>query len=155
MNRLFDEDDCHWVKVAPTDLRALEIFKRHYTFRKWRRRNTKNGNRFVGPGEQITLISKDGKALFVWRKEKFRLDKQDGINCAVFRNEGSVLSSELIRQAVAIAQDRWKNERLFTFVNAKKISSQNPGYCFKQAGWKLCGITKERGLIILEYNEKN
>lgn len=143
-------DACFWRRVSSTDELAYSIFKRHYTFRKWRKRTGKNGNRFVGPGEQITLISQDGKALFVWRKEKYRNDDQVGVTCAVFRNESNTLSSELIKQAEVIAWKRWPGARLFTFVNAKKIQSANPGYCFKMAGWKQCGISKAKKLIILE-----
>jgi len=34
-------------------------------------------------------------------------------------------------------------------VNARKIRSSNPGFCFQKAGWQLCGITKARRLHIL------
>jgi hypothetical protein len=147
--RLF-EDDCLWVQINDGDELAFSIFKRHYTFRKWRQRNGKNGKRFGGPGEQIILISTDHKALFVWRKEVFRKDGQSGICCAVFRNEGDLLSSKLILQAEQIAMRRWPQERLFTYVNSKKIRSSNPGYCFKKAGWRQCGTSKAKKLIILE-----
>jgi hypothetical protein len=143
--RLF-VDTCDWERVSCVDPRCLEIFKRHYTYNPLR----KNVPRFVGPGEEITLLSIDGKALFVWRKEKYRNDDQTGINCAVFRNEGDVLSSVLILQAEEIAWRRWPGERLFTFVNARKVESENPGYCFKRAGWKRCGKSKKKELIILE-----
>lgn len=143
---LFDVDGCHWVRVSPVDARALELFKRHYTYNPRR----KKGSRFVGPGQEITLLSKDGKALFVWRLERFRNDDQVGVNCAVFRNEGDIISSELIKQAEEIALNRWPGSRLFTFVNASKVKSSNPGYCFKMAGWSVCGVSKKRKLIILE-----
>lgn len=147
--RLF-EDDCHWIQIRDGGEVAFRLFKRHYTYRSWRQRNRKNGKRIAGPGERIILISKCGKALFIWRKEKYRLDDQQGVNCAVFRNESNILSSILIEQAVEIAKVRWPLERLYTFVNAKKIKSVNPGYCFKKAGFILSGITKARKLIILE-----
>jgi hypothetical protein len=41
---------------------------------------------------------------------------QRGVNCAVFRNESSVLSSELIREACGLAWTRWPGERLYTYV---------------------------------------
>jgi hypothetical protein len=132
---LIDQDLLYWMRVSPADKRAFEIFKRHYSYRQWRQRNKKNGNRFVGPGEEITLISKDGKALFVWRKEKFRQDNQTGINCAVFRNESKVLSSVLIQQAEGIALDRWPGERLFTF-GKKEITWFNPKPVDRQAQYQ-------------------
>jgi hypothetical protein len=46
------------------------------------------------------------------------------------------------------AWNRWPDQRLYTYVNPVKVSA-NPGYCFKQAGWRFCGKTKG-GLHILE-----
>lgn len=143
--RLF-EDNINWVRVQCTDPRALQLFKRHYSCSP----NRGNVPRFVGPGEEITLLTKDVKALFVWRKERYRADGQTGINCAVFRNEGSILSSTLIAEADNIAWNRWPGERLFTFVDSKEIDSSNPGYCFQKAGWNKCGVSKMKKLIILE-----
>lgn len=89
-----------------------------------------------------------GDAMFVWRK--FIDDSgQSGVNCAVFRNEGGVLSSELIRQADAVADHAWPSQRHYTFVSAPDVRSINPGFCFIAAGWRRCGMTKG-GLLILE-----
>ena len=71
------------------------------------------------------------------------------MECSIFRNEGPWLSSELVRQADAIADFAWPGERHYTYVNAQKIRSVNPGYCFKKAGWCQCGETRG-GLVILE-----
>lgn len=137
--------------------KVFEIFSRHYTFRKWRQRKGKNGKRIVGPGESLILLGKDGKALFVWRKERYKKDGQHGIACAVFRNEGSLLSSVLLNEAEEWAQKKWPGERMYTYVNARKIKSSNPGYCFKMNGWRQCGISKAKKLIILEklFNHAN
>ena len=48
------------------------------------------------------------------------------------------------------AWKRWPGERLYTYVDPKKIKSTNPGYCFKVCGWRKCGVTKHRKLHILE-----
>lgn len=126
---------------------ALQLFSRHYS--KYHYKDGRKPNRFVGPGERIVLVTDDGTAMFVWRKF---IDKsgQKGVNCSVFRNEGPMLSSSLISEAVQIAWARWPGERLYTYVNADKIRSVNPGYCFKKAGWTLCGVTKKRKLLIFE-----
>jgi hypothetical protein len=142
-------DTRHWMQIRDGNLLALDIFSRHYSFRKWRQRDGKNGTRFTGPGESLILLSHDGRALFVWVKSKFRLDDQQGINCAVFRNESQTKSSELILEAEQWAWQRWPQQRLFTFVNPRKIKSVNPGYCFQMAGWNKCGISS-KGLVILE-----
>jgi len=94
------------------------------------------------------LMTSDAAALFVWRKFN-DASGQKGINCAIFRNEGPLLSSMLILEAEEWARARWPNERFYTYINGKKIKSKNPGYCFKRAGWKTCGKTKG-GLWILE-----
>jgi hypothetical protein len=145
--RLFD-DNTYWTKIADGNAIAFSIFRRHYTFTP--RKQAKNSERFAGPGQRVILLGKDHRALFVWRKEIYRLDEQVGVNCAVFRNESKILSSTLIIEAESIVWKYFPNERLFTFVNASKVKSANPGYCFKMAGWRLCGETKTHNLLILE-----
>lgn len=150
-----------WVRIKDADPRGLALFRQHYTYRPKRDQfemfNTarnRNMNHFVGPGEKLVLLSACNRALFVWRK--FRsMDSQTGVNCAVFRNCGAGLSSELIRDADAIAWDRWPGERLYTYVDPRSVASQNPGYCFLMAGWKKCGFTKARNLLILEILPKS
>lgn len=137
-----------WFGIKDGDPRGRWMLNRHYSGRHY-----KDGRRprlFVGPGEKLVLMTADGRALFVWRK--FRDDSgQEGVNCAVFRNEGPHLSSELILEAEELAwgPNFWPGERLYTYVNPKSIRSTNPGYCFKRAGWTVCGRTKG-GLVILE-----
>lgn len=136
----------YWFMTKDADPAALAIYLRHYS-----RRNYSDGRQpkqFVGPVQKMVLLTADGDALFVWRKF-ISDDGQDGVNCAVFRNEGPIRASVLIEDAVAVAGTRWPTERLYTYVNPRKIRSTNPGYCFLQAGWRKCGTTKG-GLIILE-----
>ncbi len=143
-----------WLPTKDGDVRAFDLFRRHYTFRPYAdRRRADSGYRnrfqFVGPGEKMVLLTADCQALFVWRK--FIDDSgQTGVNCAVFRNEGSELSSRLILEAEHLAWGRWPGERLYTYVNQDKVKSSNPGYCFKKAGWQKCGHTKVKQLLILE-----
>lgn len=136
-----------WYEVKDGDKRALALMRRHYS---WRGRLNYIGTTFAGPGEKMVLLTPQCDALFIWRLERFRRDDQQGINCAVFRNESEYKSSFLIEKAQEIALERWPGQRLYTFVNPDKIKSTNPGYCFKLAGWKVCGKSKG-GLIILEY----
>jgi hypothetical protein len=79
-----------------------------------------------------------------------RLDNQTGVNCAVFRNEGAGLSSDLIREADELAWQRWPGERHFTYVWDEKVRSRNPGYCFLKAGWQRVGRNKDGRLTLLE-----
>jgi hypothetical protein len=138
----------YWQQSHRCDRRGLALFNRHYSARAHAL-----GTRvdFVGPAADcLVLLSVNADALFVWRKTNYRKDTQTGIECSVFRNESTRRSSDLIREAVEIARQRWPDEpRLFTFVHPRKIKSANPGYCFKMAGWRQCG-TSSKGLIILE-----
>ncbi len=136
----------YWIvgQDAEPELRAL--YERHYSCYKYR--DGRKPKKFVGPGQHIVLTTPERNALFVWRK--FIDDSgQTGVNCAVFRNESEILSSDLIREADAIADCAWPRQRHYTYVRAKAIKSRNPGWCFICAGWQRCGITKN-GLVILE-----
>jgi hypothetical protein len=144
----------NWYSTHDGDPRAHAIMSRHYSYNRYadgRRGDLRNPARhlIVGPGEKMILLTPLCNALFVWRK--FIDDSgQTGVNCAVFRNESQLLSSELILEAEQLAWQRWPGERLYTYVDAKKVKSTNSGYCFKVAGWKVCGETKVRKLLILE-----
>lgn len=148
-----------WWLTKDGDADGLEMYERHYS--SYRYRDGRKRTQFVGPGETIVLRTFEGDAFFVWRKfiddcvfwhtVYKRWYKQDGVNCAVFRNENpkEYLSSELVRQADSIADFGWVGERHYTYVNSEKVRSSNPGACFLFAGWRRCGVTKS-GLIILE-----
>jgi hypothetical protein len=140
-----------WLEVRDGNDTARSIFDQHYS--RYRYKDGRKPKLFVGPGEKMVLVSPCAKALFVWRKF-ISMDGQAGVNCAVFRNEGAGLSSLLILEAMRFAFERWPHERLYTYVNQRKIRSTNPGCCFLRAGWKRAGWTKDRGLLILDYNEQ-
>ena len=139
-------DPADWVLVKDGDPSVRTVFDRHYS--RTRYADGRKPKLFVGPGQKMVLRTPEGDAIFVWRKF-ISQDNQDGVNCAVFRNEGPTRSSDLIVSAVRVAKTRWPDERFYTYVNPGRIRSPNPGYCFKQAGWRRCGETK-RGLHILE-----
>ena len=135
-----------WITKDGDDI-CRALFDRHYS-----RIHYNDGRKpklFCGPGEKIVLRTWEGDAVFVWRR--FRdASGQQGVNCAIFRNESQHKSSELIRQADAIADFCWPGLRHYTYVNAEAIKSSNPGFCFKVSGWRVCGQTKVNKLIILE-----
>ena len=138
----------NWQQAKTTDPAAIALFSRHYSSDerkagKWKRYG------FAGTGETLALMTPEQDALFVWRREKYRSDGQGGVECSVFRNESLHRSSDLIIEAMTIAQQRWPGQRLFTFVDASKVASRNPGYCFKCAGWQRAGVSG-KGLVILE-----
>lgn len=137
-----------WTEVYDGDPTAFSLFRRHYSFGR-SARIPDSETRIAGPGQKMVLLTADALALFVWRKFISK-DNQQGVNCAVFRNESSIRSSDLIREAMALAWNRWPGERFYTYVNPRKVRSSNAGYCFQRAGWRRCGVTKTRRLVILE-----
>jgi len=106
------------------------------------------------------LRTQRGDACWVWRKfvddciDQRTGERQQGVNCAIFRNESQHLSSSLVRQADAIADLVWTDSRHYTYVDPEEVASTNPGYCFICAGWRRCGMTKS-GLIVLERVKPN
>ena len=148
-----------WWLTKDGDRDCLALYERHYSRRAYAdgRRQTQ----FVGPGEHVVLRTFDGDAFFVWRKflddsiDHRTGERQSGVNCAVFRNESGHRSSDLIRQADAVADCLWPDRRHYTYVDPTRIGSGLPGCCFLAAGWRYVRIRGHRartsgGLLILE-----
>lgn len=131
-----------WMQSSRNDMKARELADRHYS------RKTIGARDFVGPGETLILVGDN--RLWVSRKCKFRMDKQYGIECSIFRNESQILSSELIKEAVKLTREYWPGEPIFTYVNPYKIKSVNPGCCFLKAGFRKAGTNKSGRLILLK-----
>lgn len=144
-------ETAHWVEATCTDPDGWALYRKHYS-----RRVYKDGRdpvRFVGPGSPLVLITPDLSALFVWRKFiDDAVPKQTGVNCAVFRNDGGRLSSELILEAEPFAWEKWPKEtRLYTYVDPEKTrKKRDPGRCFVKAGWRRLKERTKGGLVILE-----
>ena len=139
-----------WVPVLDGDDDGLALYLRHYSARRYQ--DGRHRRLFAGPGEKIVLVSPAGDALFVWRRFRSRDRYALDVNCAVFRNEGPSQSSDLILAAEVFAAERWpKANGYYTYVDAKRIRSTNPGYCFITAGWtRTKRRTIDRGLVVLE-----
>lgn len=137
----------NWWMTRDGDDFARDLFNRHYS--RYRYRDGRQPKLFVGPGAKIVLVTPCYDALFVWR-DFISGDGQLGLNCAVFRNEGRIQSSKLILEAEEVAaMSSLCPHRFYTYVNPGRVASQNPGYCFKMAGWRRCGTTS-KGLHILD-----
>lgn len=148
-----------WWLTKDGDRACLELYERHYSAHRYQ--DGRRRRLFCGPGDKVVLRTVDADAFFVWRRFKDDcLDartglQQAGINCAAFRNEGTARSSDLIRQADAIADCLWPDCRHYTYVDEKGIKSGLPGRCFLAAGWRYVRIGGRRartksGLLILE-----
>jgi hypothetical protein len=143
-----------WIEVRDGDASALVLYRRHYSYQP-RADGRKKKGLLIGPGYKLLLVSADGLALCAWRKEAHRRDGQIGVECCVFRREGGALASAQLTAARLIAQARWPGERLFTFVDPRKVQptwrAGRPtwGHCFYQDGWTFAGVS-QGGLHILE-----
>lgn len=143
--------DGHWLSSNRCDPRAIALYFRHYSSLKGGRKRSCYTAGFTGQGEDMVLLTEQCDALWAWTRQTVaRMDGQTGINCGVFRNEGPILSSELIREADDLAWERWPGEdRHFTYVNPALIASRNPGFCFLKAGYQRCGESL-KGLLLFE-----
>lgn len=169
--------DGYWIGSYAADPRVVALYRRHYSAAdRLHKNHLKNG--IVGPSERMILLTVDCDALWAWRliqspedrvtnlvkPDQRRIKKglqvgektstyfgnEVGIMCSVFRNEGPILSSILVEEAVQLAWRKWPGKRLFTYVWDSRIKSVNPGYCFKKAGWKTCGRNADGRMTILE-----
>lgn len=143
----------HWWETKDGDRSCLAMYERHYSAHQYRDGRVRK--LFCGPGEKLVLRTARCDACFVWRRfidaciDERTGEPQSGINCAIFRNESTNLSSDLIREADSVADQFWADRRHYTYVNQERVRSSNPGFCFKCAGWVKCGETKG-GLLIFE-----
>ena len=143
--------DGNWVGVLDGEPSAAALYQRHYSANPNVSLQKRIRHGMSGPGESMTLLTVKRDALFIWLHNTIeRYDRQVGVNCTVFRNESDTLASTLIIEASELAWGRWPGKRLWTYVWDAKVKSVNPGYCFKKAGWSVCGRNKDGRLTILE-----
>lgn len=144
-SEMLPQVSAHWFRTRDGDELGYEIAQRHYSARHYREQRQRL---FVGPGHKLVLLTGDGTALFCWRQFIDDIQPpQEGFNCAIFRNEGPVLSSLLIREAVSVVWAAWGRRRCYTLVDPSRVRSTNPGCCFKKAGWSLTGKCRTGKLI--------
>ena len=141
----------HWRLSHRADARAVPIADRHYN------RQKIGSPQFAPPGRCKVLLLPDANGLWITSfpfAQYVRHAWAGAWVCSCFRNESSILSSELIREAVAITRwchatdSRWNCEPepalgMITFVDADKTrKKRDPGRCYRRAGFKHVGFTK-------------
>jgi hypothetical protein len=138
-----------WYLSHRADRRALPLADRHYN------RQKPGSGQFVPPGRCLVLLTADADALWVtsWPLPAYVKHLwPDAWVCSCFRNESSVVSSELIRQAVAATRFRWPDVPpmgIVTFIDPRRVRRKRDwGRCFLRAGFVPCGRTKG-GLLAL------
>lgn len=139
-----------WLLSHRADPVARAIADRHYN------RQKIGTPQFVPPGRCLVLVTEDVSAFWIssWPFAEYVKHQWAGAwVCTAFRNEGTMLSSELIREAVACTRWKWPMIPLLgmvTFVNADKVRhKRDPGRCFLKAGFRRAGTTKA-GLVALQ-----
>ena len=138
-----------WVLSHRCDPDARVLADRHYN------RQSIGAKNFAPPGRCLVMKTYPTDAFWVtsWPfAEYVRHDWAGAWVCSAFRNEGSHLSSELIRFAIAHTRARWEPPELgmITFVDRSKTrQKKNPGYCYLMAGFEPVGYTKG-GLVALQ-----
>jgi len=134
------------IATSAADPDCARLADRHYS------RRTIGHAQFAPSGRKLVLRDMAGLIVFVWLfpYPGYRRDGQAGYNCTMFRNESLRQSSAIILEAEQLALSKWGANRAYTYVDARKVHSANPGYCFKCAGWAHVGYSKDRGLHLLE-----
>jgi hypothetical protein len=140
----------NWVLSHRFDKAALPLADRHYN------RQKVGSPQFVPPGRCVVLLTKEADALWVssWPFAQYVRHAWAGAwVCSCFRNESGLLSSLLIREAVAITRWVWPEvpaQGFVTFIDTTQVRKKRDwGRCYRRAGWKQCGWTKG-GLCALQ-----
>lgn len=131
----------HWRVTTKFDPRGCVLADRHYS------RRTVGSNQFMPPGQTVVLLSRDGLAVWGWWRPDpesgiVAMNGLDGWTCTIFRNEGPLLSSDLVLDAeLAVPEIGYDvgPDGYLTYIWDARVRSVNPGYCFKRAGWQVRG----------------
>ncbi|WNC17879.1 hypothetical protein [Brevibacillus brevis] len=139
-----------WFVTDKGDRNCRELADRHYS------RQSVGNKQFCRPGHNLVLRTALADALWVtW--SGIRDDGLDAWECTIFRNESGYLSSDMIRWAVRATLKQWglpPKDGIITYVDAEKVASRNPGFCFKKAGFQLIGKSK-KGLLLLQLSQRD
>lgn len=140
----------NWELSHRADREALPLADRHYN------RQKPGTPQFVPPGRCIVLLTTDKTALWVssWPFPEYTKHAWAGAwLCSCFRNEGLILSSLLITEAVAVTRSIWGTPPtlgMVTFVDMTKVKKKRDfGRCYRKAGFTVCGHT-QGGLLALQ-----
>lgn len=130
-----------WTKSWRADPAARVFADRHYN------RQKIGAAQFVPPGRCLVLKTATAFWVTSWPFAEYVKHAWAGAwVCSAFRNEGSQLSSELIRSAVAATRAHFGDPPplgMVTFVDASKVRhKRDPGRCFLRAGFVRAGETK-------------
>lgn len=99
---------------------------------------------FMPPGQRFVLISRDALNVWGWWRPHpasglRAMNGLDGWTCSIFRRVGGNISAaDLVldaERAIAALGHDCGPHGLLTYIWDDKVQSENPGYCYKVAGW--------------------
>ena len=129
-----------WEITDKGDQDCRRLADAHYS------RQTPGARSFTRNGQNLVFVTPDLRAVWVTFRptpgKATRPDKLDAWECALFRNTGPLLSSDLIAEAHQLSVALWGTpppDGFITFVKPECVRSPNPGYCYKMAGWRKRG----------------
>lgn len=146
-----DQEAHLWLITDKGDPRALALVDGVTTNGRPHYSRQKPGSRqFTRNGQNLVFITADGLAVWVtFRPTPGKAARPDGLDaweCVLFRNEGPVRSSALIREAVTLSLALWApwpRDGFITFIKPECVRSNIPGYCFRRAGWVRWGAAAD------------
>jgi hypothetical protein len=144
------------------DVDGVRLVRGHYSRRK------PNSPQFMPPGETIVLVNSERTAVWGWWRPHpsskiVAMNGRDGWTCSVFsyhppQATRPLLASELVldaeRALAALERDGLTAapcgpDGMLTYVDARKVRSSNPGYCYKLVGWVRVGRAKKASKPLL------
>lgn len=130
-----------WERVNRRNPFACRMADRHYS------RTVIGAPQVGGNARLLILMTPERTALWITSWDKYpKHEWKHAWNCTLFRNESAHLSSDLIREAVAVTRYMWgavPRDGMITFVDADKTRrKRDPGRCYLRAGFRHVGFTK-------------
>ena len=131
-----------WSVTNKGNQTCAALADRHYSRRKV------GSPQFMPPGQTLVLVTPEGDAVWGWWRPHpaagiVPMNGLHGWTCTIFRNEGQHRSSSLVLDAERILAEQYPGDcgtdGMLTYVFDRKVSSGNPGYCYKMAGWTIRG----------------
>lgn len=141
----------NWRLSFRADPMGAALADRHYT------RQSPGSPQFVPPSTCLVLVADRAVWATSWPRAEYVKHAWAGAwICSIFRNDGGVLSSLLIREAIACTRWKWPDVPapalgMVTFVDASKVRrKRDPGRCFVRAGFTRLEERTESGLVVLQ-----
>lgn len=141
--------DIRLERVKPTEPAILDMVRNHYSHRdnvEKRPRTEKTSKTWWSNARLVVFSDPERTLVFAWQwpKDGIRKDKQNGFNNTLFHRSERCpyLASDVVLAAERAVVEHWGANRAYTYVDPEKVVSDNPGYCYKVAGWKRIGISK-------------